>query len=110
MLEPCPVPLAGRSAALRAEAIERIIGEPLRVKGLVPHRIGDHYFKRADLAVRCLEFWVDHRVAALDLGIHVMDDGVHTSDGVAFSLQFLPVKFEWYPARGFDVRARQVVA
>ena len=47
-----------------------------------------------------LELGVDHRVAALNAHVHVVDDGVHVGDGVAVGLQLLPIKPEGHAAGG----------
>lgn len=67
---------------------------------MVPHRVGDDDIIGADLAVRRLEFWIDHRIAARHLDGHVVDDRVHLGDGVALGCQFLPVELERHLGRG----------
>jgi len=89
VLEPGPVAFAAGDAAHGAEAIKGVVGEELRVEGLVPHRIRDDDVVRGDSAVSGAEFGVDHGVAALQLDVHVVDDRVHLGDGVALGLELL---------------------
>ena len=98
MLQPRPVALAGSDAAGAAEAVERIVGEQLGAERLVPHRIGDHDVMSGDTPGGGLELRVDHRVAARDLHLHVVDDRVHLRHRVAFGLQLLAAQAERHTA------------
>ena len=58
---------------------------------------------RAHLAVVGAELRIDHRVAAGDLDLHVVDDGVHLRDGVALGLKLLAGELERHLARRVEL-------
>ena len=100
VLQPGPVALAGGDAAGGAEAVKRVILEDVRIEVLVPHGIGDHDVVTGYPTRGVLELRVEHRVAALDLDLHVVDDGVHVGDGVTVGLQLLAMEPERDAAGG----------
>ena len=57
----------------------------------------------ADAAGGVLELGVEHRVAALDLYFHVVDDGVHVGRCVALGLQLLSVELQRDAAGGIEL-------
>ena len=93
-------PLPVVTAAGGAEAVKRVVLEGVLVEVLVPHGIGDDDVVAGYPSGGVLELGVDHRVAALDAHVHVVDYGVHVGDGVAVGLQFLAVELEGHAAGG----------
>src|SRR5262245_15409859 len=89
VLKPGPIPRARGDTTRRAKAIEWIISENIGVERLVPHRIGNDDVVRPHLAIGCPEFWVDHRVAARNLDVHVVNYAVHLRDGIVLGLKLL---------------------
>ncbi len=43
-----------------------------------------------------------------DLGLHVVDDGIHPGDGVALALQFLAVELQRHAAQGIELAADEL--
>jgi len=108
VLQPGPIALARGGAALRAEAVEGIVGEDIRVERLIPHGIGDDDVEGAKPAVRRLELGINHGVAARHLDRHVVNDRVHFRHGVAFGRQFLAIKLERHSAGGIEFARHQL--
>ena len=108
VLKPRPIAGAGGDAAGRAEAIEGIVGEDVGIEGLIPHRIGHDNVMRAHLAIGRTEFRIDHRVAARDLDIHVVDHAVHLRDGVVLCLKLLRRQPERHLARRIEFTGHEL--
>ena len=102
MLQPGPIAFASGDAALRAKTVERVVVEHVGIERLIPHGIGDDYVVGLDPAGGSLEFGVDHSVAAHNVDFHIVNDGVHAGDGVAFGLKFLTAKPECATAGGVE--------
>ena len=102
-----PLPVVTPPAV--AKAVEWVVLEDVLVEVLVPHRIGDHYVRgqmmRPAASLNLGLMMVSPR-SMLDL--HIVDDGVHVGDGVAVSLQLLPVEPEGNAAGGVGLPSDQL--
>jgi len=82
--------------------LNRFVGVVLVGRGgelLVPHRIGRHQVELPQPAVSFGERGPVHRVAQGDLGLHVVQKGVHPGDGERGRVDLLAEKLERGHAR-----------
>ena len=100
VLHPAPVGAgAGRDAP--AEAVVGVVLVHAGGEVLVPHGIGGHQVEPAQAAVLLGETGVAHGVAQGDLGVDVVDEGVHARHGEGGGVDLLPEDLErgdWWMA------------
>ncbi|OQB02246.1 MAG: hypothetical protein BWY25_00675 [Chloroflexi bacterium ADurb.Bin222] len=97
MLRPAPVGAGGGRSAIGKAAIGIAL---VSGKGeiLIPHRVGHHLVEAAQRAVAGDEGRAVHRIAQGDLGLHVVDKGVHARHGKGGWVDFLPVEVQRFVA------------